>query len=160
MEFCQQVIANTKQHPRVSKRSNPPIPSRPFLFKKSQDSMTITIKQLKGSSQELVASPFDTILHIKSIIGDGKLLLKGKGLNDLKTLFDYGITDQTTLIHSKKQPETVEESVFVPEIVQEKKQEIEDDVFYSKLKTLLDTRFDQTKSALVFDQLVEIIKKA
>ncbi|KAJ3318270.1 hypothetical protein HDV06_000713 [Boothiomyces sp. JEL0866] len=134
--------------------------SSPFLLKpRAPKLITLNIKPLKGLAPFTIeADLLETIAELKLKIStvsgvaipNQRLLLSGKGLSDLRTLFDYNIKPNATLHLSVKQDEgAVEEPVVAPQPKEVKQSDIDTQVFWSKIKTVLDSKYTSEVSEKV-----------
>ena len=174
---CTHLINQLQQFPLTKTiPTQPPIASRPFLLpKRPSQPLTLVIKPLKEDSFQVVVEPLDPIISLKHKTGNGKFLVKGKGLNDFKTFRCYGLQENTIVHLSRSKntsvvtddtvssPEAGNAAVNTPEAITaeplaEQTNDM-DQVFISKLKSVLDTKLDPTKSQLVLEQCLELIKQ-
>ncbi|KAJ3337236.1 hypothetical protein HDU91_001532 [Kappamyces sp. JEL0680] len=142
-----------------------PPSSRPFL-----PPARVSVKPLKGSPFKTEVDALDTIHQLKSklqaLLANGtlpqqmRLLLGGKTLSDTRTLLDYGVGDSclVTLAIIGSAPETTTIVPAVHQLSAEEKQSLpetsllDDDIFWAKIKTLLDGRFSSDQSSALLQE--------
>lgn len=151
-----------------------PIPSRPILFNLTAKGspFNVTVKPLKGESFSIsVKDSLDAILlfklEIQKVLNvepqSQRLLLSGKTLNDYKTWADYGINGKDCMVNlavlgAVQQAKNAEESdqptksKSAEKPSEEKDQSdanVLDDLFWAKIKSIVDTKFDGVESERV-----------
>jgi hypothetical protein len=157
-----QLISQLQHNAPVKVTAQPlPLPSRPFLVQHKPKEIAFVVKPLKEQAIEVSIDVLSTVHQLKNQIGNGKLLKKGKGLHDCQCL--WNVLQPGDTLNFSRQKETVEEEIAV-EVISESVQELPrkkelDDIFVSKLKSLLDTKLDQDKSVQVLEQCLDLIKK-
>ncbi|KAJ3312912.1 hypothetical protein HDV04_002569 [Boothiomyces sp. JEL0838] len=152
VEILKEIYTHQLQLPSVYTVETVSPVSSPFLLKPRAPKMiALNIKPLKGLAPftieaDLLESITEVKLRISSASGvsvaNQRLLLSGKGLSDLKTLFDYSIKPGATLHLSVKQEEgAVEEPVPTAQQKESAPSNIDSQVFWSRIKTVLDSKY-------------------
>ncbi|KAJ3274302.1 hypothetical protein HDV01_003146 [Terramyces sp. JEL0728] len=159
-DLLARIYANEPQVPSVYTLEPLGPVSSPFLLKHcTAKHITVNIKPLKGLAPFTIeADLLETITEVKLkistatgiSIANQRLLQSGKGLGDLKTLFDCNIKPNATLHLSVKQEDSAgEDLVPVSQAKEATPSSIDTQVFWSKIKTVLDTKFSRNVSEKV-----------
>lgn len=173
VEKCLELVSGLQPKSKNFTQSKLPVESRVFLLKgHSSKKKSIKFKQLKGKEFELEVFELDTILSLKhkaqqylNLKESPKLLVKGKGLINTKTVLDYKIDSVITLIGTEVSVAIEDEGVLpVIETDQvqsglKRKESIGNNTFQSKLKALLLSRYDPKTSEKAFKEVCFVLSK-
>jgi hypothetical protein len=169
VEKCLELLSGLQPKPKHFTYSKLPIESRVFLLKAHHfEKKFLKFKQLKGKEFELEVFELDTILSLKhkaqqflNLKETPKLLVKGKGLINTKTILDYKIDSVITLVGTEVSE--VKEDVVLnldTEQVQcglKRKESIGNTTFQSKLKELLLSRYDPKTSEKAYKDVCFVL---